>query len=409
MSFLLIRRRVRTLFHYARSYGVMAALQYAVARLTVAPLRGLGLQAGNVVECYKFVTLPVAKTSLTPKDVSKKTVNWFIPPVGKGSGGHLNIFRFISNLEKLGYECRIVIVGQGKRLSADQAKREIDDWFFPLKAEVFVDAGVVPPAYISMATEWRTAYWVRSITNTAHRCYFVQDFEPSFFPMGSEYVFAEETYRFGFIGITAGNWLQKKLASEYGMKTYSVGFSYDKGLYRYIPRNFPVHPKFKRVLFYARPPTPRRAFELGLLVLNEVAKRNPEVEVILAGWDLSGYSIPFNHRSAGLLSLSELPTLYSECDVALVISLTNLSLLPLELMACGVPIVSNRAPCTEWLLNERNARMAVPAVAGLADAICEVLENPDEASRLVKGGLETVATTDWEIEASKMAAILDAL
>lgn len=44
-------------------------------------------------------------------EVNPKTINWFIPAVGKGSGGHLNIFRFIKNLEALGFESRIVIVG----------------------------------------------------------------------------------------------------------------------------------------------------------------------------------------------------------------------------------------------------------------------------------------------------------
>jgi hypothetical protein len=44
----------------------------------------------------------------------------------------------------------------------------------------------------------------------------VQDFEPYFEPVGSYSTFAENTYRFGFHGITLGEWLSKKLTNEYG-------------------------------------------------------------------------------------------------------------------------------------------------------------------------------------------------
>ena len=35
-----------------------------------------------------------------------------------------------------------------------------------------------------------------------------------------------------------------------------------------------------RIFFYARPVTARRDFELGLLALNEITKRNSDVEVV---------------------------------------------------------------------------------------------------------------------------------
>ena len=80
-----------------------------------------------------------------------------------------------------------------------------------------------------------------------------------FYPMGSEYLLAENTYRFGFRGITAGTWLKGKLESEFGMKCEAFSFSYDREIYR------PQEKKTQgcRVFFYARPITPRRAWELG--------------------------------------------------------------------------------------------------------------------------------------------------
>jgi glycosyltransferase involved in cell wall biosynthesis len=335
--------------------------------------------------------------------VQHNTVNWVVPLWGFGSGGHLNIFRFVNYLEQEGFDCRIVVVGESQPISSEQARRQICDWFFPVRGEVYFGIDSAPPAHITIATSWTTAYYVRAFQSTVHRCYFVQDFEPYFYAAGAEYAWAEETYRFGFFGITAGTWLKDKLATEYGMRTEAFSFAFDRDLY--YPR-MRREPEIRRIFFYARPPTSRRAFEMGMLVLDEVTRRIPDVKVIFAGWDVSDCHISYEHLNCGILRLDELPDLYSQSDVALVLSFTNLSLLPLELMACGTPVVSNRAPCTEWLLNEHNALLAAPTVEALADALCTVLEDPEVASRLRQGGLATAASADWQIEARKVGDIL---
>lgn len=335
--------------------------------------------------------------------LSPRTINWFIPPVGKGSGGHLNIFRFIRNLEDLGYQNNIVIVGEPAPTSAEVARREITEWFFPLKARVYVgDDDGIPAAWFAMATSWPTAYYVRRFRGSHRKCYFVQDYEPWFFPAGTDALLAEATYRFGFAAFTAGSWLAQKLHDEHGMQTYAVGFSYDRNLY-HLPQAARTEDGVRRVMFYARPPTARRAFELGVLVLREVAKRVPSMCVVLAGWDVRGYEIPFPCEHAGLMSLDQLPALYQRCDAALVLSCSNVSLLPLELMASGVPVISNRAPYTQWLLNDDNAKLADPDIQSLVDAVVEVLDTPALAQRIRQAGAAFAEATSWEREAARMA------
>jgi hypothetical protein len=341
--------------------------------------------------------------TVNAQQVSQMSINWFIPPVGKGSGGHLNIFRFMRNLEDLGYENRIIIVGEPKPSSAVLAKNEIEQWFFPLKASVHLSLNdEIPASYFAMATSWPTTYYVRRFQTCIEKCYFVQDFEPWFYPAGSDAMLAENTYRFGFFGFTAGNWLAKKLHDDYGMRTRAVGFSYDRDLYRPMPE-LRGQDEFRRVMFYARPPTARRAFELGILVLREVCRQMPEVRVVLAGWDVRGYDIPFPCEHLGLVEINQLPQLYGKCDAALVLSCSNLSLLPLELMACGVPVISNRAPYTQWLLNEENAMLAEPDIESLAQAVLQVINSPALADRLKSAGVAFAAQTSWEQEAGVLA------
>lgn len=399
----LIVNRVSKAWYFAKSNGWLSLLRLILNRLQIG--QG-GFGKIKVLDHYEFVTQSSIGNINLADGVSSKTINWFVPEVGKGSGGHLNIFRFIKNLELKGFENRIIIVGSTFPKSPERIKSEIHEWFFPIEANVYSDVKLAPAAYFTMATSWQTAYYVRAYQSTVQRCYFVQDFEPWFYSAGTDALLAEATYSFGFRGFTAGTWLASKLSAEYSMPTCPLSFSFDRDLYKLQPRMYSAQ---KRIFFYARPPTPRRAFELGLLVLAAVSHRLSQVKIVMAGWDVRNYDIPFPVEHVGLVDLKDLPDLYSRCDVALVLSCSNLSLLPLELMACGVPVVSNRAPYTEWLLNHNNSMLSEPTVEGLSSALIEILENENKYSDLVRGGLEFISKSSWENEADKMAKYLSNL
>ena len=288
----------------------------------------------RLLASHSFVTAPPAQPIADCTTTEERTINWFIPNFGFGSGGHLNIFRFIYHLEQRGFSNNVVIVGDDRPSSPQEAREQIRAWFFPITARVVIGSDSAPQARFNFATSWQTAYHLRAHATNGHKLYFVQDFEPYFYPHGSDYTFAEATYKFGFVGITAGSWLSQKLSTQFGMTTFPIGFSYDQHLY--VPHHR-RQPDIKRLFFYARPPTVRRGFELGLLTVARVVERLPDVKVIFAGWDVSSYEIPFEHLNAGSVALKDLPDLYSQCDVALILSFSNLSLLPLEVMACETP------------------------------------------------------------------------
>jgi glycosyltransferase involved in cell wall biosynthesis len=415
----MIRRILRHLAYVRTKLSTRQFLWFVISRvvrnltaLLFTPRRFFarmtsGLSKVDVAKHYEFVrTVPA--THQTPRDIPSGTVNWVIPDFGVGSGGHLNIFRFVRALETAGFSCTIVIDGRSQFASGADAREQIQRHFVPLEAHVVLGVENMPAAEYTFATSWHTAYPVRAFARTRHRCYFVQDFEPYFYAHGSEYVFAENTYKWDLIGITAGTWLAKKLHEDYGMRTFPFGFSFDKRLYVDGGQSRSVDDPL-RVFFYARPPTSRRAFELGILVLAEVATRHPEVEIVMAGWDLSGYEIPFRFHDAGILKLDDLPALFRSCDVALVLSYTNVSLLPLELMACGCVVVSNDGPFVEWLLNDEIAKLVRSDVIEMAKAIGDLLDNPNERDRLRKAGLEFCQRSDWDREGRLVSEYLKQL
>lgn len=361
----------------------------------------------DVIGFYNFVTFEDAGvlTGDVPRS-SKNVINWLIPDFGIGSGGHLNIFRFISMLEANGYKNNICLVGDHRHSSEEKAKELINKHFFELKAKVFFGIEELPDSEFSFATGWTTAYYLKAFPGTYHKLYFIQDFEPSFYAGGSEYAFAEETYKFGFTGVCAGGWLAEKLSREYGMTTRSIGFSYDIDLY--YPRQ-KQNPEKRKVFCYFRPPTIRRGLETALIALDLVAKKYSDVEFVFAGWDMNDFKFDHNFQNAGLLSLDELPDTYSQCDVALVLSFTNLSLLPLEIMACGCVVVSNNGPNVEWLLNDDNSSLTSADPVKIADKILELLNDNDKLSRLRKNGIDYARSTNWKDEGEKLVSYLKEL
>jgi O-antigen biosynthesis protein len=385
---------------HAIAKGFRFLLQYGL-RETIHRIR-FGERI-DIMRKYDYVRVRDAIGGDIANTALPNTINWFISGFAATSGGHINIMRFVQKLESFGYECRIVIINGAWMKDAESARQEICRAFGTVNAQVYLDVNSAPAAFASIATGYNTAYYVHAFVPCQMKFYFVQDFEPWFYARGSHHDFAENSYKFNFVGLTAGNWLAEKLNSEYGMATHPFSFSYDQSLYQSRARPAKA---MKRVLFYARPETERRAFETGILALDELCRRRSDVEVVLAGGDLSRYKIPFPHKIAGRVMVSELGGLYNSCDAGLVLSSTNASLLPLELMACGTPVVSNIGPWVEWLLSAQVVKLAPLDFVDLANALEAVLFDAVEWNRLHRAGLEFASLSSWDKEATKVAAAL---
>jgi len=341
---------------------------------------------------------------ITPQNVPERSMTWVIPDFTASSGGHINIVRMMDLLRSRGFPHQHVVVLEPHRWdSTAQAQAAFSEAFGVSGITVSLGARSIEPCHYLVATGWQTAYWVAKYRDTLERLYFVQDFEPSFYAQGSEYALAENTYKLGLTGITAGTWLARKLTADYGMKAFPISFGCDTDLYRPTPRR--DNPA-RNIFFYARPVTARRCFELGLLALDRVCRDRPDVSVIFAGWDVSDYVIPFPHLEAGTVPVEQLPDLYSQCEIALILSATNLSLLPIEVAACGCPMVINDTPNANWLLARDEALYCEMSVEGIADAINRLLGDGELRSSLSAAALARAQGATWEAEADKLADYL---
>jgi glycosyltransferase involved in cell wall biosynthesis len=358
----------------------------------------------DVVGQYEYVLRGDSPARLKRPVDGPLRINWLIPGLGKGSGGLFNIFRMVSYLERWGHPNRIFVVAKEK-VDPEAAKEFVRRHYFPISSAVESFGPDISDSDALIATQWMTAYAARAVGNTAQKFYFVQDLEHLFYPEGSLNEFAKETYRWGFYGITAGRWIAEDLKRNFGMDCTPFGFSFEREWYSANgERRF--KDQKKRVLFYARALTERRGFELGMLTLSLVAKRVPDLEVVMVGLRPREIELPFSAVIPGHLAPAELASIYRSCTAALVLSHTNLSLLPLEIMACGCPVVSNSGPNVEWLLNERIAGIARPVPEELANALVELIQNDEARAQKIAAGLEFTAASNWEAEARKVEAAL---
>lgn len=346
-------------------------------------------------------TKPKAKWSGTTK--KQMTFNWLMPPPGKGSGGHLNIFRFIKYLEDAGHKCRIYIYTQHTPGKVSDIHLLMGDSYPELTATMeWIDSGdEMKSADGIFATSWETAYASFNSKTTGKRFYFVQDFEPYFYAVGSLFSLAENTYRFGFYGVTAGNWLATKLRRDYGMETDHFDFGSDSKLYSYEndkPR--------KEIFFYARPNTERRGFEMGVMALDLFHRKHPEYKINLAGWDVSSYEIPFPYINLQTLEVDQLNELYNRCAAGLVMSFTNMSLLPLELLGSGTIPVVNDGENNTLVSNNPYIAYSASNPAALAESLSRVVSRSD-LPNYAKKASASVRTASWDDSGAKFVDIVE--
>jgi len=342
------------------------------------------------------LTAPFKPSALKVVKGEPITVNWVTGPAGAGSGGHTTNYRIIRYLEANGYENRVYFYDPYRGDSKYYAK--IAREYYGVTCPIANIGDGMKDAHALIATGWPTAYPVFNARCAGKRFYFVQDYEPYFRPVSTASVLAENTYRMGFHGITAGRWLAEKLSRDFGMAADYFPFGCDTSRYRRNPDS-----KRTGIAFYARAGAPRRGTELGLLALEVFAKRQPEVELHLYGEKMG--DLPFKFVNHGLVTPSGLNEIYNKCFAGLSLSLTNVSLVPHEMLASGCIPVVNDADHNRMVLDNPFVRYAQPTPHSLAAALEAIVCAPDSEA-VSRQAAESVVSSSWDNAGAAVDAAL---
>ena len=297
------------------------------------------------------------------------------------------MFRLIEHLERLGHQCRVYIYDvYGGDLT--YFRTFVKEVFPNFRGSVDDVTKGMADAHAVVATSWPTAYPVYTDQCLGKRFYLVQDFEPWFYPAGGQSALAENTYRMGFHAITAGRYLADKLKSEYLMAADAFEFGCDTARYHLLD----TMRKRDGIVFYAKPDTPRRAFELGVLALSLFAEQRPDLTIHLYGSRVP--YLPFRYVDHGVLRPESLNQIYNGCYAGLSLSMTNVSLVPHEMLSAGCIPVVNDAVHNRIVLGNAFVRYAAPTPHALAAALVEIADTKDFAL-LADSASASVSSMSW--------------
>ncbi len=353
--------------------------QWIAPRAGFMPVRPADVLAADLAS-------PFRPAALGTSPGEPLVVNWVTTPPSPGSGGHSTLFRIVNYLEAHGYLNRVYLYDAygGDHTYYASIVRSYYGFAGPVLG---IDTGM-QDAHAVVATAWPTAYAVFNARCTGKRFYFVQDFEPHFYPTGTLSVLAENTYRMGFHCITAGSWLSREMHDNYGLDADSFDFGCDLDKYRYAAGS-----SRNGIAFYARPETARRGFELGALALEILSRRQPSVELHLYGEPIGKLSFDFVDH--GRVTPQRLNHIYSKCRAGLSLSLTNVSLVPHEMLAAGCIPVINDAEHNRMVLANPFVRYAPLAPHALAAALEDILAMED-FDGLAAQAAASVRSASWD-------------
>lgn len=331
-------------------------------------------------------------------------IHWVIPDFAPGGGGHMTIFRMASHLERAGHKQTIWINNPSINRSEQEAADNILKHFQQFTGDVrFLDERFdEAKGDAIIASDCWTVWPVLSAANFKRRFYFVQDFEPSFFPMGSQYLAAEQTYHQDLDCICASPWLAKLMTEKYDRWARPFWLAADTELYH--PPKQKQENKVPRIAFYARHFTARRAVELGFLALEVLARRGLEFKVDFFGAPVEFADAPFPFKDHGVASPEELADLFRGADIGVVFSATNYSLVPQEMMACGLPIVEMQGESTECIFPEGTVSLAAPHPDAIADSIAALMADKSKRQEQSAAAIDWVKSFSWPESAGLVEA-----
>jgi glycosyltransferase involved in cell wall biosynthesis len=391
----LAEAKINPLGHYAAS-GTAKVPETMESKLFLESSADRAVKSPQLTDLIDFPPRDLCPSGTT-YNPSSLDVHWIVPDFAPGGGGIMTIFRIVRLLEQFGHRCTIWIA----RPHLNKTERSATEVAIRHYPTVQADIKFLTPKFFALpgdvliCTSWETVVFGMHATGFKDRLYFVQDYEPAFFPVGSHSLAAEWTYRNDIGCICASPWLAEKLEKTYGSWTRTCWLAVDREIYRPL-ENARTRNPVPRIAFYARRYTERRAVDLGLLALEHLAKSDVQFHVDFFGAKLDLGRLPYSFTDRGILTESELAALYQQSDVGVVFSSTNYSLVPQEMMASGLAVLELDAESTRRIYPEEIITLAGPHPIDIAEKLEGLLANSERRADQANAALTWVSQFSWE-------------
>ena len=313
---------------------------------------------------------------------NKKKIAWIIPHPGKGSGGHRTIIQNVNALIREGYECDIYVEENGVD-NWQIIKDRINEYYEPCGAGVYVGFDNIEKDYdLLFATGWQTIDFARKFP-AKKKAYFIQDFEPWFFPMGDQYIITENSYRYGFMPVTIGKWLAHKQMEEFGNSAEYFDFGADLNVYKPLKDI----KKENAICWIYQPEKSRRCDIIGMKAMKILNRARPDLKIYLYG-SPAETSFDFDCENLHIIPIDKCNELYNKCKVGVCFSASNPSRIPFEMMAAGLPVVELYRENNLYDMPDGGVLLSEPTPEAIASSIIYLLDNPKVCDKMSKFGIK---------------------
>ena len=170
-----------------------------------------------------------------------------------------------------------------------------------------------------------------------------------------------------------------------------IDFPYERKEYSYIERDFYKIKQEKKIKLavYVKEESKRLPVVIPLILDNlkkSLDKKGYDLEINYFG---NAFPICINNgNELGKLTKKELYNLYCECDFGMVASLTNISLVPYEMIATGLPVIEFKDGTFDYFFDESSAILCDLSYKHLEEQIIDYIENPDKLKTMTESANE---------------------
>lgn len=369
------KEQLRSVRRVLRRDGVRAVASKAVQRFSRRAEAFYGWPNTDFPLLWEDVNFAVQGEGVSPGSVptsmepGRLRIGWVCLPPSSGSGGHTTLFRMVQAMEERGHECFIYLYDRDSEDVQRHAQTIRSAWP-DLKAEIRSARPRIVELDAVVASSWETAHVVASRADASlRRFYFVQDYEPFFYPRGALWELAESTYRFEFTTIALGQMVAHSLESFAGVAPdHIVPFGCDTDIYKTASVE-PVHRS--GIVFYAKQHADRRGYWLAKRALELFHANHPDQEIHVVGDRPSGWNIPVTVH--GSIRPATLNSLYGKTLAGIALSFTNISLAAEEMLAAGVIPVVNDSVMARMDLAIDGPMWVTPTPEGIALGLARIV------------------------------------
>ena len=353
--------------------------------------------------------------SVQPPLKKIKTVTFLITRMVRFHGGQTSVLHLGTELEKQGIKvCYLSCKEQSLEEMELCATSNLDGFKGRLYAfnryMAAVERGRIKSPDVVVASSWDTVFFAKRFKES-YKAYFVQDYEPFFYPFGEEFLMCKNTYEQGLHMISLGEWnrrmIRKELEKDVTVDT--VSFPYDAEGYGLTDRDYSGYPEKKKIVLavYLKYYGKRLPDLIPYMLMNtaEVLKqRGMDLEVLYFG-EAKTFN-PKGGRNLGQLSRERLKALYAKADFGMVASMSNISLVPFEMHASGLPVIEFEDGSYPDFFGKNTAILTKIGEKDITEKLLDVLNKPGKLKEMDSAAKDRLKDLSWERTGREFLEIL---